>query len=761
MSDTSNADNSPDAQDDAPPPSSWTPPRSAPTPLSSLAGYASDSGVWNRADGKTPDQPTTIAPPRRFPGVPDQAPPTVAPPQRDGDPKPPPIGLSPAHPMPFRPRPIQRYFPQLPNRPWHQWGEPREFAPEPTPWEVPGILSNVARYFTSQGSGYTAPTAAMLGAATQGHSKAYIEGQKAALGILEERMKVSADALDRKTYEEQKDYRDAFALGGGDVGTWSGDPNAKDTSELHNRLFEVATKYNDKPMLAALESGNLTRAENILKERDAQGTSLRESVTQRNKEEKTREEEAPYREGGTPPAATTSDGDTTTPAPSTDSGEAPSPGAAPPSSPAETAAPLPGAGPGDKAPVDPGYDVPDGDAQRQAQGRLQGVQVARAGASDAPEPGMARLAQQAPQSAFTPAPSQALQSAANDKDRITGQGFAAAPIEQWAQKLVNHTVTPTAKGLPGVPPKVFEYAQLRAGEIEKDLDRIQADPKITGAAVLPAIRKVDPEFADALKAYVGGQAPVPTTGKYLGLTNRVLGLGSKIDPGFNENTFKNRARVFADFSAGTDARTLTAVATAYSHLKALRDNLDKIPSLQASFLGQMRGVGKLVASPEERAMVGRLDNEVVTGASEYERALVGGKPTQSAREGSEKELNWRTMDADTLKANVDDKIARLQERMQHLREQFVGGSGAQPGAMLKMFDRFTKSGTDKPLEGDDERALASPGQTEMLRQLEGERRAPPPGAPQARTPEDNQALDWARSHPDDPRSKQILDHLGQ
>jgi hypothetical protein len=719
MTDTSNADNSPDAQDDALAPSSWTPPRGAPSPLSSLAGAASDTGVWNRADRKTPDQPTTVAPTRQqFPGIPDQPPPTQGPPPRDGPPKPPPIGLSPQHPMPFRARPIQRYFPPLPNRPWHQWGEPRPFGPVPSPWEVNGIYSNVARFFTNQGSGYTAPTAAMLGAATQGHSKAYMEGQSAALRILEERMKVNAEALDQKTYQEQKDYRDAFALGGGDVGTWSGDPKAKDASELHDRLMEVANKYNDKPMLAALESGNLQRAENILKERDANGTSLRESVTQQRKDDAERKAEAPYREGGTPPPAAPDD--TSTPA-TADGGPTPDGGAAPPSSPAEAPATLPGAGPGDKAPVDPGYDVPDNEPQAQAQARGQpGVQVAEAGASDAPQPGMQRLAQTQPQAQFTPTPSQALQDAANDKDRITGKGFAAAPIEEWAQKLVNHTVTPTAKGLPGVPPPVFEYAQLRANEIEKDLDRIQGDPKIKGGDVLPAVRKVDPQFADALKAYVNGSAEVPKSARYQGLINRVLGLGQKIDPGFNEQTFRNRARVFADFSAGNDARTLVAVATAYAHLHALRDSLDRIPSLQASALGQVRGIGKLVSTPEERAMIGKLDNEVVTGSSEYERALVGGKPTQSAREGSERELNWRTMDPDTLKANVDDKIARLQERMQKLQQQFIGGSGAQPGALFKMFDRFSRSGMDQPQQGDDERELASPGMTDTLRALQNE-----------------------------------------
>lgn len=732
MTDTSNADNSPDSQDDAPAPSSWTPPRGAPTSLSSLAGYAGDTGVWNRADRKTPDQPTTVAPQptpappqRQFPGIRDQPPPSQTRPRQEGPPKAPPIGLSPQHPMPFRARPIQRYFPPLPNRPWSEWGQPRPFANAPQPWEVPGILQGAASYFTQHGSGNVSQTAGLLGASVQGHSKAYIEGQMAALKVLDERMRVQSNALADKHEAEIGDYKDAFALGGGDVASWS-DPNLKDASDLHDKLMAVATKYNDQPMLAALQSGDLSKAENILKERDSQGTRLRESVTQQKKDADTRAAEAPWR-GNAPAESDTGSGATTPP---TDGETPPDGAAAAPSSPAEAPAALPGAGPGDAPLANPGYDVPDNDnkaqAQAQAQGQpgAKGVQVAEAGASDAPQPGMERLAQQQP-AGFTPAPSKALQDAANDKDRVSGLGWRTDMIDGEAQKLVNHTVTPTSKGVPGVPPGAMPYVVARQMEIEKDLDRIQSDPKITGAAVLPALRKVDPEFADALKAYVGGRAPVPTAARYQGLINRVLGLGSKIDPGFNEQTFKNRARVFADFSAGTDARTLVAVATAYAHLHALRDSLDKIPSLQASALGQVRGIGKLVSTPEERAMIGKLDNEVVTGSSEYERALVGGKPTQGAREGSERELNWRTMDPDTLKANVDDKIARLQERMQKLQQQFVGGSGAQPGAMFKLFDQFSRSGMDQPQEGDDSRELASPGMTDTLQQLQNEKRAAP------------------------------------
>jgi hypothetical protein len=764
MTDTSNADNSPDAQDDALAPSSWTPPRGAPSPLSSLAGAASDTGVWNRADRKTPDQPTTVAPTRQqFPGIPDQPPPTLGPPPRDGPPEPPPIGLSLRHPMPFRPRPIQRYFPPLPNRPWHQWGEPRPFGPQPQPWEVPGIYSNVARFFTNQGSGFTAPTAGMLGAATQGHSKAYMEGQKYALGILEERMKINAQALDEKSYQEQKDYRDAFALGGGDVGTWSGDPKAKDATELHDRLMEVANKYNDKPMLAALESGNLQRAENILKERDANGTSLRESVTQQRKEDATRKEEDPWREGGTPavppasatetPAAPSADG--TTP----DAGEGSQP--ATPSSPPSAPAP--------EAPTGPGLDVtPDDQPQAQAQAQ-RGVQVAQAGASDAPQPGMQRLAQaqpQAQQPQFTPTPSQALEDAANDKDRISGKGFQTAPIDQIAHDLVNGTRIPTAKGLPGVPPKVFDYAVKRQSEIEADLARIQADPRLKGKAAMDAIRKVDPSFADTLDGYISGRMKMPTAQRSQGLVSKIIGLGSKVDPTFNAQTFQTRQGTMRAFTVGPQGQSLVSIATAYSHLNSYKADLEKLKALGGLQNLRMRTVGgtwllgkAAGGTPEERALIGALNNEMETSANEYERGTTGGKPTVSGRDMAIGQMDWKSLDPDTAIGDVDNKISLLKARMDKLKMDFTAGTGRQPDAMFKLFDQFSKSGQAQ--EQTDPLGVApapSPELTPVLKQVDSYR---PPAAPQASSPEDTRALDWARSHPDDPRSKQILEHLGQ
>lgn len=759
MTDTSNADNSPDAQDDAPPPSTWSPPRGAPSPLSSLAGAASDTGVWDRGQGRTPDQPTTVAPARQFPGIPDQAPPAMGRPQRE--PEPPTIGLSPRHPAPFRPRLIQRYFPPLPNRPWSQWGEPRQFADLPQPWEVPGIYSNVARFFTQNGSGFTAPTAAMLGASTQGHSKAYMEGQEAAYRILQERMRMNAEALAEKQFQEQKDYRDAFALGGGDVGTWSGDPKAKDATELHDRLMAVATKYNDAPMLAALNSGNLTRAENILKERDAQGTSLRESVTQQKKDEKTREEETPWRTGGTPPAITDS-GAEPGGAAAPDTGAAPDGAAAPPDAGAAPSAPTPtppseAPADGETPPADGGY-TPKLDISQGPQGP-QGVQVAAAGASDAPQPGMQRLAQQQ-QPDFTPSPSQALQDAANDKDRITGQGFQTEPIEQIARKLVTGAARPTQKGLPGVPPKVFEYAQKRALEIERDLDRIQADPRLTGQKALAAIRKVDPQLAEDVAAYTNGSIAPPRGASALRPPwDRVVALGSKVDPTFSGSTFQTRASTLRDFTSGQDGRNLVSIATAYRHLHAVQEDMKNIPSgLLAQYFGKYKGIGPLVATPEQQAALNRLDNDINTASAEYERALTGGKPTVSGREDQMADLDYRKLTPEAIQGNIQGKIDRLKERMENLKQYFTAGVGRQPEDMFKVFDSFSRSGSSKP--GADELGatpVASPGDADALRALDRER--PSPAA--ARTPEDNQALDWARSHPDDPRSKQILEHLGQ
>lgn len=754
-----------DVKDDppSPPPSSWTPPRGAPTSLSQLAGYAGDTGIWNRADRKTPDQPTTVAPApqRQFPGIPDQAPPSQGPPPREGPPKPPPIGLSPQHPMPFRPRPIQRYFPPLPNRHWSEWGRPRPFAQLPQPWEVPGILQQVSGYFAQQGPGNMQQNAALLGGATQGYSKSFMEGQSAALKILKERMDLNAQALADKHDENMADYKDAFALAGGDVGSWTG----KDVQATHDRLFAVANRAHDAPMLAALESGDLSKAENILKERDSQGTRLRESVTQQRKDDDKRKAEDPWREGGTPAVAP--------PASDTDTPAAPAPDGtgAPPADVGAAPTPPSAAAPSE-APPGPGLDVTPDDNQPQAQAQAQpgakGVQVAEAGASDAPQPGMERLAQ-AQQPQFTPTPSKALQDAANDKDRISGKGFQTAPIDQIAHDLVNGTRIPTAKGLPGVPPAVFDYAVARQGEIESDLARIQADPKLKGKAAMDAIRKVDPSFADTLDGYISGRMKMPTAQRSQGLVSKIIGLGSKVDPTFNAQTFQTRQGTMRAFTVGQQGQSLVSIATAYSHLNSYKADLEKLKTLGGLQNLRMRTVGgawllgkAAGGSPEERALIGALNNEMETSANEYERGTTGGKPTVSGRDMAIGQMDWKSLDPDTAIGDVDNKISLLKARMDKLKMDFTAGTGRQPDAMFKLFDQFSKTGGAQ--EQTDPLGVApspSPDLTPVLKQVDSYR---PPAAQTpaaANSPADTQALDWARSHPDDPRSKQILEHLGQ
>lgn len=723
MTDTSNADNSPDSQA-APPPSTWNPPRSAPTPLSSLAGYAGDTGIWNRGDPKTPDTPTTVG---RFPGVPDQPAPPQPPPKKDGPPEAPPIGLSPRFPLPFKPRALQRYFPPLPNRPWSEWGEPRQFGPEPTPWEVPSLLQKAAGYFTEQGPGDVQQTAGLLGASVQGHSKAYMDGQSAALKILDERMRIQANALADQHDQTQREYRDAFAGAGGDVGTWSGNPKAKDATELHDRLMEVAIKHNDQPMLRALESGDISRAENILKERDAQGTSLRESVTQQKKEDEERKELEPWLEGGTPPATTDSGAEPA--APAADGGAAPAPSAD--GAPAPGPTPTPPAAPGDEdqPPADGGY-TPKLDISQGPAGP-QGVQVAQAGASDAPQPGMQRLAQQQ-QPDFTPTPSQALQDAAAYTERISGKHLQTEPIEQIARKLVTGAIKPTQKGLPGVPEPVLDFAVKRQLEIEKDLDRIQADPKLTGQKALGAIRKVDPQLAEDVAAYTNGSLAPPRGATALKPPwDRVVALGSKVDPTFTGSTFTTRAAALRDFTSGQDGRTLTSIATAYRHLHAVQEDLQKIPQgLLAQYFGKYKGIGPLVATPEQQAALNGLDTDINTAAAEYERALTGGKPTVSGRDEQMGDLNYRALTPDAIQGNIQHKIDRLKERMENLKGIFTAGVGRQPEDMFKLFDNFSRSGQGRP--GADELGPvdpASPDAAGALRQLDTEKPIAPPASP--------------------------------
>jgi hypothetical protein len=819
MSDTSVTDQSGD--DPRPPdqPSAPWKPQPQPSLLARLFD-GQNQGVWNRNEGRTPDQPTTVAgvipsarqpqPPQPTPGVPQPAPPR-APLHAEWPPKASATGPFPSWPPPWKPSPVNAYIPAPPNRPADQWGQPGMFPQQPQAWEVPGIFQGVGKSISHWGSGQTQPIAAQL----QGKSAAWITGYmkgKAELSKMQfQQAQNHALDLENSLQDEMRDYGDAFVAFGGKPDAENDDPSKlPNADKLMADLRNLAVQKNDTQMQLALDKG-LGQAEQLLRYRDAKWKDLHSANRAQINNNIISDAEAPYKiqpqnPDGTPSdkgtaqpsgfkvtpngivldppargaAAPTPTPDSTPPSPS-DDGTPPSDGSA---TPPDGGGAQPGVGTtpdsGAAAPADggaggfvPSLDPPDAGPQAQAGGGLppQGVQVAEAGASDAPPAWLSPSARAdiggqqtaqadtgAAQPAFTPSPSRALLDGynAHQLDPVAVNGVALKILDGWK---------PSADDVKSKP-NLIHAAEARADELDRDLGRIQKS-NLTGTKVLDALNTIDPQIAANVKGYADGTIPPPRSTAQLrqGLA-RDLALATKYDPTFTGSTYQTRAGTLRAYTVGTQGQNLVSIATAYSHLKAYKEALEQLKGSGLAANLRMRGPAGLYGAnqalggnPQERALIGVLNNEMETSSNEYERGTTGGKPTVSGRDEQMGQMNWRTQDPDVAIANVNNKIALLKARMDMLKTGFTAGVGRQPGEMFKLFDKFANAGAAK--SGSDDlgaTAVPSPGAGGALRELDT---VPAAAAPAQGGSADDRARAWATAHPDDPRAKQILKELGQ
>ena len=628
-----------------------------------------------------------------------------------------PTGPFPTWPPPWRGARVQGFVPSFPSRPYQQWGDDRQFQQEPQPWEAPGIFSGVGKSLTQIGSGFVGASAGMMDKYSAAYMGGFAKGQEQAQRLRFEQLKMLAAETAERQAQELNDYRDVYSVFHGDPATGTGaDPHLtlKGVGNLWDGLYSVARQYDDKLMIAALDSGNLASAENLLKQRDAKGSDLRAAIKAQEKDAAEREKERGWEAPGAPPAQSQAGPPAEQPA---ETPETPPPapdegGPAP-----EPAQPPASTSPAETPPADGGY-TPSLEPLAAAP-RPQGVQVAEAGASDAPPVWAGQLPRQRPQPAFQPT-----------ADTITpnaklsdGRPMNPQMVNGLAQDLVNGDVAPTAAK--NYPTAAWDIANSRAMVIRDDLRRIQANPNLRGQAVIDAIATVDPQLANLVKGYaLGSIAPPRGATAVKEPWARIVTLANKYDPTFTGATFQTRASTLKDFTSGTDGRNLVSIATAYAHLHAVQNDLKRQPGLKASLLGKYRGVGPMVATDADRAAIGALDNDINTAAAEYERALTGGKPTVTGREEQMSDLNWKLNDITVLNANIQNKIDRLKERMDRLKGYFTAGTGRQPEDMFKLFDTFSRTG--KQEAGSDELGATSvvqPGMANDLRALEGEQGA--------------------------------------
>lgn len=689
-------------------------------------------------------------------------------------------------PPPVRPR--EPYLAQMANRPARMWGRDdhilegaRKYpgvspgAMMPQQEDFRGLLQNSLGGLSKIGS----PLVQMLSLGglrmSANFIKGYIQGQELRMKLADEQFKRHTEAAARTAAEESQEYGIAFDY-------WNDKPD-----RLRQEITNIARKHNDTHMLEALNSGDwLARTRKLNEARDAHTLSLRKYLVQDEKaadaRRKREREDALLRQFGinpnpgetsgkrsedlpddgrdpdlTPDPGTAPDADPgsnqDTPSRETapETGEetdgppavgpnaprlsaglaapaipamaaaqpasaaaAPGPGvpAAPPTAMAdgtspgtspqdpENAPPYQVAGPAMPPPLRPPENLPAAPAPSPVPVPLQIAQVTPAMPGAPPSPGATAAPRYSPQVDYIA------------KERLMGRKGPPLTGDKQVDGIINTRVT------------------QRQLEMNQQLQRIIDNPNLrTREQVMGAVRQINPQMATEFENYIDGALPPPSKGG-AAIANFTLSLGRKFDSGLNADTLKSRAKTVQDFTTGIDARTITAVGTAFYHLDALEKAIRQRPGYIARFLGQYDWPWGIGASAESQKIIGELENDRNTGASEYERALVNGKPAQTARNKSVEELNWRTLNENTLIGNIESKKARLRERYSELVDQFARGTGKSREEARALFEKYGAP------RGDDEEDAGSTALTPGGRRnaLEGLRRGLVPGSTPSTAP---------------------------
>jgi hypothetical protein len=699
----------------------------------------------------------------------------------------------PRSPWPNLPTSQEPYVLASGRRHHSMWGQPdfilqgarRYPGVAPGPWmpqlgDVNRIVWNATKYLMQNGSVPVQQMAGLMGNSRGQYGKEFMAGRKAAQALQYEQYKESRQRLIDRQTDELKKYAGIYSVYG------------KDPDELGQQLTELANEFNDPELVRVLNGKGVAAAEDLLNARNnvnidmakvaAQSDKHEESVakTELDRAKATHEQDLsniykyygfsgaddPRLKGGgvgepeTPAAPETPDGGSTpgegatdaagNPAPSvgidpgdldqpTDAAPA-DPEAAPPATeaspmalPPGQAQPAPAAAPGAPA----GQQQAQGDFPALPGGQQPPTRGEPAPVEDQPEapaPVATAPAPSAPPS--PPAPAGSSRSFAPPPAPSAPAVPAAAPgapqmpdkIKEMAHSVLNGLPLP-----PGTLPPIRNIVNGEVAELDGQLDRVLLDPNIKGpAAVRAAVAKVDPKLAYTMDRLLSGNQAPPSNWSQRGRPwQTVLSLASKADPGFNQSTYANRAKIIASFTSGIDGRNITSIGTAYEHLIQLKRELQSRPDWYKQVLGRVRGLGPMVASPEERAAIGRIANNATTASDEYERAVIGGKPGQSTLLEGRKTLDMTNTDIDTLNGNIDNKISLLRARLLEQKARYATQAGRPGDEMLKLFDRYTSQLADAPENQDDR---AAPGRVRELMQPAGGAPAAPggrtaPGAP--------------------------------
>lgn len=677
----------------------------------------------------------------------------------------------------------QSYTPQMATNRTGLWGRPRQFPMLPPLWQIPMLFSAVG----SQLGMFGWPRLAMLGLGLNRYTLAFMTGMQKGQAQFsreqEHQMKLHRDAIDQEMEETLQEYERTFRE--------YGDPNnldampAEKQEALKQAIEAIARAKNDNHMLNALHNSGLPGVVNQLNWLDGKHGDVRAGKTAQERKERNDEEDDPYLGTGTKSTGHSPAG-VPLESPENPAIESPpAPRTAPTTDPVIDENPAPPDYAPDKpiAPTAPSSGAPQGPADRNIplSQRQQLPQVAQRGdvMSDAPQPGLGgtQLAQAG------------ADADAGDTDYSKSQVLDDA--QRLYPNLRRDIVTQAAEdslfgntqNLPRKGSRSGNLIAARKAELERNIQAIirdrrldDPDPEKRKQKVLDAVEKISPTAKQYVQGFIEGRyAPSKYT-----MTRMpwMFALSNKADPTIDQSTFQTRASTLRSFSSGQDGRNMTSIATAYSHLHNYIRDLEELKKFEGEnpgmitiareYFGTTKGLSQLTGlTPEQKALFARLDNEMDTSGTEYERALTGGKPTVTGRGEQVGKMDWRKRDVDAAIADARNKITLLNARMKYQEYRFTAGIGRQPAELKRMFDVYSREG--RGAGADELGALPTPDAdtAKVVRWMLDHpgvplpRTTPPPRATGDDTDGATDARAWARSHPNDPRAKDILKELGE
>jgi hypothetical protein len=348
---------------------------------------------------------------------------------------------------------------------------------------------------------------------------------------------------------------------------------------------------------------------------------------------------------------------------------------------------------GDKAGADDARDW----AKRWRDGTWYEKGRAKAGAPIAGKPAAEQLpAVNVPQ----PAPSYHMQpsavfEAAHKRGLLNDQ-----MIEGYAIRYSNHTLTKEeAKGLPKI---IQTLVGERAQELDAEYTRL-ADSGLKGEALLTELAKINKPFAATMRAYVAGRAPPPVSAwQNAAYRDRVLALGTAIDPKFNYATFGNRLKMYNSYAHGPNARQMTAFKTLDIHASNMVEHMHELEKLHPGLLKRYFGAAwaaegtRVALTKAEADVIGKLDTDAQGVRDEYAKALGGGQPHAAAQAEAAAILNFRWDRPDIIVDRLQNMRHQVHQKMGVLVHQYNAVMGPQQDDLGILYNSYVAAGDNDP-----------------------------------------------------------------